>query len=54
MAVVLLLVSLVCFGVKSFDGHIGSFDLDGLGHVFLVASFLVGPVVSFAKRGGSK
>jgi hypothetical protein len=53
MALVLLLLSLVCFIVKGFDGHIGSLDLNAFGHVFLVAAFIVGalPAINFTKRG---
>ena len=44
--VLLLILSLICFGVKfvlaAAGGSSGKIDLDALGMVFLVAAFLVG------------
>ena len=54
MALVLLLLSLVCFAVKVFEGHIGKLDINALGHVFLVGAFIAGVGIPFLKsRGGS-
>jgi hypothetical protein len=52
MVFVLLLISLICFVVKVFGGHIADLDLDALGHVFLVAAFLVGaaPPINFTRK----
>jgi hypothetical protein len=50
MSAILLLIAVVCFAVKVFNGHIGDIDLIALGLVFFAASFLVGPVRTVIKR----
>jgi hypothetical protein len=49
MSALLLLLAIICFVVRVFEGHIGSLDLIALGLAFFSASFLVGPVTTFIK-----
>lgn len=50
MSAILLLIAVICFAVKVFNGHIGDIDLIALGLVFFAASFLVGPAKTIIKR----
>lgn len=49
MQAILLVIAIVCFAVKVFNGHIGDIDLIALGLVFFAAAFLVGPVSTIVK-----
>lgn len=51
MAVIWFVLALICFGVKTFDGHIGSLDLIALGLTFMAAGHLLGGnVVTWIKK----